>query len=160
MTLSASGRQAAIAAAGVAAGDAHARLTFAAYQNGMPHNPSSAPADSLPGRFPRHRTARACTRNASPEAGRPSVGQRCSSTSGSPSEATQLVRGWDCGNSRTLYAVPPAWSARCKSGCTDRRAHRRVRIPAPANQGAERTPRTTRKPAIREENPPWPDTST
>ena len=39
-------------------------------------------------------------------------------------------------------------------------AHRRVRIPAPANQRAEPTPRSMRKPAIREEDPPWPDTST
>lgn len=48
MTLSASGRQAALAAADVATGDVHALLTLAARQDGTPPTPSSAPAGNRP----------------------------------------------------------------------------------------------------------------
>lgn len=91
MTLSASGRQAALAAADVATGDVHALLTLAARQDGTPPIPTSAPAGHPPDDPSppnRARSCAGCLPGGRPPAGRaaPAIGspaaclRRCSAS--------------------------------------------------------------------------------
>lgn len=98
MPLSASGWQAALAAADVAAGDVHALLTFAARQNGTPPTTSTVPAGHRPD-DPFRTEPRTFTRGASAgksparrsgrtAAGSPAAGLRTGSASGNGTAAT------------------------------------------------------------------------